>query len=264
MPPLNEPVAEALSVWLDAHDRHAPGLIEGLYVVGSVALDDWGPGSDVDIVALTADPATDDDVDAFRDAHDEVSAQLSGITVDGPILAWSDLAQPPLAALRPWTLDGEFFFDGDCFEINPVTWFTLAHHGIAVRGGLAEGLGVVVDEVERRSWVIDNVDTYWRSVRDALANELARRSDETVFDADVVEWCALGVARMAYTVHTGEVASKPEAGRWAAASIPDHAAAFTAAVDVRAARSPELQVERSVLDTTVAAMSAVIDLLCEP
>ncbi len=51
------PVAEALAAWTDAHDEVAPGLIEGLYLVGSVALDDWTPHSDIDIVAVVADPS---------------------------------------------------------------------------------------------------------------------------------------------------------------------------------------------------------------
>ena len=55
------PVAEALSVWIDSHDDAAPGLIEGLYVVGSVALGDWTPHSDIDVVAVVAADQSDPD-----------------------------------------------------------------------------------------------------------------------------------------------------------------------------------------------------------
>ena len=55
-------VATALGTYLDIADSVAPGLVEGLYVVGSYALGDWTEGtSDIDIVAVTAEPATDDD-----------------------------------------------------------------------------------------------------------------------------------------------------------------------------------------------------------
>ena len=47
---LPEPVAATLDSWLDAHDEVAPGTIEGLYVVGSVAFGDWTPHSDIDVV----------------------------------------------------------------------------------------------------------------------------------------------------------------------------------------------------------------------
>ena len=61
---LPAPVAEALAAWLDAHDEAAPGVIEGLYLVGSVVLDDWTPHSDIDVVAVVADPS---DPDLFDD-----------------------------------------------------------------------------------------------------------------------------------------------------------------------------------------------------
>ena len=51
----------AINTYLDIADSVTPGLVEGLYVVGSVALGDWVEGcSDIDIVAVTAEPATDD------------------------------------------------------------------------------------------------------------------------------------------------------------------------------------------------------------
>ena len=48
-------VETALATYLDCVDSVAPGLVEGLYVVGSYALNDWIDGaSDIDIVAVTA------------------------------------------------------------------------------------------------------------------------------------------------------------------------------------------------------------------
>ena len=37
---LPAPVADALRMWVDEHERVVPGLIERLYVVGSVATGD--------------------------------------------------------------------------------------------------------------------------------------------------------------------------------------------------------------------------------
>lgn len=36
--PLPDPVHQAIEVWLRQHDRQAPGLVEGLYLVGSAVL----------------------------------------------------------------------------------------------------------------------------------------------------------------------------------------------------------------------------------
>jgi hypothetical protein len=234
--PIPEPVREALDAWLAVHDEVAPHTIEGLYVVGSVALDDWTPHSDIDVVAVVADPS---DPDLFADlaaAHELVRERVE-IAIDGPYVAWGDLVVPPAAVHRPWVLDGEYHVDGESFEINPVTWYTLAAYGVAVRGEHRDRLGVYVDVADRRSWVTENLDTYWRGVAEALASGVAD-SGESEWGGEILEWVALGVARMLYTFETGDVTSKSRAGRWAAERIPGHEGLFRRAVDVRAERGP--------------------------
>lgn len=46
-------VSNAIETYLSAIDQAAPGLVEGLYVAGSLALDDYQSGiSDIDMVAV--------------------------------------------------------------------------------------------------------------------------------------------------------------------------------------------------------------------
>jgi predicted nucleotidyltransferase len=230
--PFPDPVRDALDVWLAAHDEVAPHTIEGLYVVGSVALDDWTPHSDIDVVAVVADPSDPDLFGELAAAHHLVRERVE-IAIDGPYVAWGDLVVPPVAVHRPWVLDGEYHVDGESFEINPVTWYTLDAYGVAVRGEHRDRLGVYVDVADRRSWVVENLDTYWRGVADALAAGVAD-SDESEWGGEILEWVALGVARMLFTFETGDVASKSGAGRWASERIPGHQAIFDRAVAVRA------------------------------
>jgi hypothetical protein len=231
-PPLLQPVREPLEAWLAAHDEVAPGVVEGLYVVGSIALSDWTPHSDIDVVAVVADPS-DPDLFADLDAAQSLVRERVGVAIDGPYVAWGDLVVPAMAVQRPWVLEGEYHVDGESFEINPVTWYTLATYGIAIRGDDPRVLGVWHDIEERRSWVAENLDTYWRGVGGALAAGL-ESSDEPEFGGEILEWVALGVARMLYTYETGDVVSKSGAGAWAAERIPDHADVFGRAVEVRA------------------------------
>ena len=257
-PPVPGAVSAAVEAWLGHHDQLAPGVVEGLYVVGSASLEDWTPRSDVDIVAFVADPTDVEVVTGLESAHQAYRSDLGHPTIDGPFLSWADVTSPPLASQRPWSLDGEFRFDGDCFEINPVTWFTLAEHGIALRGPSPTDLDVYLDESDLCRWVIENVDTYWRSVRDEIAGILRGDPDRTEFAAGTVEWCTLGVARMWFTADTGGVASKNAAGAWAARQLPHHAAVFATAARIRAGETGE-SVECVVVDAMVDAMGAMID-----
>jgi hypothetical protein len=215
-------VASALGTYLEIADSTVPGLIEGLYVVGSYALDDWLPGrSDIDVVAVLAEPATDDDFGALLTAHALLNEHQPRPHIDGPYLAWADLIAAPATGLhRPWALDGELHHDGDCFEINPVTWYTLATHGVTVRGPAAEKLSIWHEVEERVRFVIDNLSTYWHQLAESVVE--ACEQPESSFDLASFEWCALGALRLHYTAFTGDVTSKRGAGEYGIVVTPDY------------------------------------------
>lgn len=215
-------VAEALGTYLDVVDSVAPGLVEGLYVVGSYALDDWQPErSDIDIVAVLAEPANDADFGSLLTAHALLAERQPRPNIDGPYLAWSDLLGAPATGLhRPWTLDGELHHDGECFEINPVTWYTLATYGVTVRGPAVGQLNVWHEVEDRVRFVIDNLSTYWHQLADSVVE--ACETPTHTFDLASFEWCALGALRLHYTAFTGDVTSKRGAGEYGIVVTPNY------------------------------------------
>jgi hypothetical protein len=239
--------------WLAHHDALAPGLVEGLYLVGSLALGDHQPGSDVDVVAFTAEPASDDDAALLHAAHLAALSEAPEPPVDGPRVAWGDVTVPPTPLHRPWTLDGAFHHDAECFEINPITWYVLATSGIAVRGPEASELSIALDAEERRSFVRENVDTYWRSLADDLDAAAADRSRSS-FRAGIVPWSVLGVARMLVTARTGDVVSKSAAGQWLVGALPEHRAVVDLALAHRWSATTPPDLDRA----TVAAAADLV------
>ncbi len=215
-------VAAALGTYLEIIDSVAPGMVEGLYVVGSFALDDWQPGrSDIDIVVVTAEPATDDDFGSLRTVHALLAERQPLPYIDGPYLAWADLIIAPATGLhRPWTLAGELHHDGECFEINPVTWYTLATYGVTVRGPAADSLNIWHEAEDRVRFVIDNLSTYWHQLAQSV--EEMCLDPHATFDLASFEWCALGALRLHYTAFTGDVTSKRGAGEYGLVVTPDH------------------------------------------
>ncbi len=207
-------VATALGTYLEVVDSCAPGLVEGLYVVGSFALDDWRLGhSDIDIVAVTAEPATDEDAATLVTAHALLAEHQPRPFVDGPYVAWGDLITPPMSLHRPWSLEGRLHHDGDCFELNPVTWYVLAAHGVTVRGPSVDRLGTYVDVDARVRFVVDNLASYWSPLSEQVRR--ACDADPTrAFEPDSFEWCALGALRLHHTAFRGGVVSKRGAGEY--------------------------------------------------
>jgi hypothetical protein len=217
--PIDDELASTLRRYLDVVDELAPGVVEGLYLVGSAALGDWHPAfSDVDIVAVTAEPATEDDAEAIRRAHARLAEVRPAPTVDGPYVAWGDLIVEPATGLhRPWVLDGVVHHDGDCYEINPVTWYTLATYGLAARGPSPADLEVALDVEARVRFAVDDLGSYWATLGEQLAGSVGARAFTT---ADL-EWCALGPLRVHYTAFTADVTSKRRAGEHGLAVAPE-------------------------------------------
>lgn len=242
--PAPRDVATALGTYLEVVDSCAPGLVEGLYVVGSYALDDWRPGtSDIDIVAVTAEPATDDDAADLVAAHALLAEQQPMPTIDGPYVAWGDLITPPMALHRPWSLEGRLHHDGECFELNPVTWYVLATHGVTVRGPSTDRLGTYVDVDARVRFVVDNLSSYWAALADDV--EATCTADPTrQFTPDSFEWCALGALRLHYTAFKGGVVSKRGAGEYGIDVAPARFAGILgAALEIRAGTSARTAID---------------------
>ncbi len=211
----------AARLYLDTADEVAPGLVEGLYVVGSYALGDWIEGtSDLDVVVVTAEPATEDDFTRIAQIHARLATVEGLPRIDGPYLAWGDLlAEPATGLLRPWTLDGEPHHDGECFEINPVTWYTLANHGMRVRGPEPATLSIPTDTEARVRFVVDNLTSYWKDVASQVA-AACDRPQPPAFEAPMLVWCALGALRLHCTAFTGDVVSKRAAGEYGLTVLP--------------------------------------------
>jgi hypothetical protein len=214
-------VVSALGTYLDIVDSTAPGLVEGLYVVGSFALDDWHPGrSDINIIAVMAEPATDEDFGALRTTHALLNERQSLPYINGPYLAWADLVVPPGTGLhRPWTLDGQLRHDGECIDINPVVWYMLAAYGVKVRGPSIDSLSVWHEVEERVRFVIDNLLGYWARLAPSIV--AATEEPAAEFDLAIFEFCTLGPLRMHYTAFTGDVTSKQGAGEYGIVVTPD-------------------------------------------
>ena len=223
---LPDAAAERVDDLLLRLDRALPGRIEGFYVVGSACLGTFRHGrSDVDFVAIVDGPFREAELRRLRAVHigrwvdalvrDGVLRRRWPLVCNGSYLERGALSRSPLEATALAGHVAGRFAAGAAggFDVNPVTWHTLARHGIAVRGPEAARLEVHTDPIELRDWTRANLDGYWRDwVRRARGlgsggvPATARR-----FAASGV----LGVSRLHYTLVTGEITGKEAAGEYA-------------------------------------------------
>lgn len=203
--PLPAIVENVVNAYLEAVDAEAPGLIEGLYLTGSVALGDFRPrASDIDFVAVTARPLDANATVAVGRAHVRLLRRFPRPLFEGFYATWDDLAADP----------------AHCGH-DPVTWHTLARHGVACRGPDRADLNVWTNAEVLAAWTLGNLDSYWRPLLDRAArfgNEWWSLAALTTYGA---VWIVLGVTRLHYTLATGEIGSKENAGRYSLRTFPE-------------------------------------------
>jgi hypothetical protein len=203
----NDPVVDrVVSAYLDAIDLEAPGLIEGLYLTGSAALGDFRPHtSDIDFVAVTPVPP---DVSALERVHARWRRRPY---FDGLYVTWSDLARDStLAHSLPLSYEGHFSADKGVGD--PVTWHTIAQHGVVCRGPNRADVEIWTDPKGLAAWTLDNLESYWRPLLDSWSL-VPLTSWGTV-------WIVLGIPRLHYTLATGGICSKEAAGVYALQVFP--------------------------------------------
>jgi hypothetical protein len=202
-------VRQVCEVYLSMADEAAPGLVEGLYLHGSLGFGEWYAGrSDIDFVAVTSGRPDAATVRLLRDVHERVVETFPRPSYDGFYCTWADLARPTASCPDvPCTLGGVFREEGR-FDVNPVTWHELAWHGETIRGPRLEDVAIWTDLAALRAYSHGNLSSYWQEQADALA----RFPDEAT-RPDLVAWFTLGIPRLHHLLATDRLTSKDGAGR---------------------------------------------------
>jgi hypothetical protein len=205
------PVQQVTGLFLSLADEAMPGLVEGLYLHGSLGFGEWYDGrSDVDYVAVLAGRADEATVELLREVHAEVGTTFARPPFDGFHLTWEDLRRSPSACPDLPCTQAGIFHEAERLDVHPVTWHELAHHGVTVRGPELAGVEIWTDDAELRRYTHDNLGSYWAGEAASLARFPAEAGKP-----DIVAWCVLGVCRLHHLLATGELTSKTGAGRYA-------------------------------------------------
>ena len=228
-------VERVVEEYLRAADAAAPNLVEGLYLTGSIALGDFHPcSSDIDFVAVTAEPLEGAGLVALERMHAQLRNQRSRPCFDGIYVTWQDLGRAPSEVLPgAGSHDGEFRA-GASEPPSPVVWHTVARYGVACRGPEPGKLGIVSNSEALAAWTDDNLDQYWaRLLQDA--SRVRSRWGLASLTAYGTVWIVSGVSRLHYTLATGDLASKEAACRHALTAFPQWDRVVTEAVRLRRA-----------------------------
>ena len=203
-------VRTVCEAYLAIVDEAVPGLVEGLYLHGSLGFGEWYAGrSDVDFVAVSSRRPDVREVRVLEGVHERLGETFPRPAYDGFYATWDDLAAPAGRCPDvPCTLGGQWRDEGR-FDVSPVTWHELAGHGVTIRGPQLDDVGIWTDQQALRAHTHENLRTYWA---ESVAS-LAQFPDEAG-RPDVVAWHVLGIARLHHLLATDRLTSKDGAGRY--------------------------------------------------
>ena len=220
-------------------DDAAPGLVAGLYVTGSVALDDYRPAiSDIDLVAISRGALSASTVDALAALQQTIPRGI-----DVVYATRNDLRRDPSQLSLPCSIGGEFRREG-AFDANPAVWRVLSTKAISVRGTPLTPEDVWFDADILRRWNVGNLDGYWA---DWVQWKLGSGGGQARFEYGL-QWLVLGVPRLHYTIATLDIISKTASGHYAIEVAPRHSGAvLEAAIALRVDKQAPLPSPPEVL-----------------
>jgi predicted nucleotidyltransferase len=214
---LDETVATLSAAYCARIDAAHPGALTGLYLVGSIALGDYRPGiSDVDFIAVLDPPLSEDAIVAL---HNGLRAQIGAPYFDGIYVDAQALARDPRTVAPGFSVVEGHVRGPDRDERHPVTWLTLARHGIAIRGRASSVDWVWSDLAAAQQHARENLRSYWQRQLDWHRSQLEASASLT---DDMVVWAVLGVGRLHAMIAAGLLLSKGQAAEYERAAFPDH------------------------------------------
>lgn len=213
-------VERVVTRYLALADDVVPGLVEGLYLIGSVALGDFRPGvSDVDFIAVSPAPPDERSAQALAAVHARLAAEPGLPAFEGIYATFAELGHSPAESAGGLRVHDRKLTSGPEGR-SPVEWTTLARHGVTVRGPAPADLGVRTDRGELTAWTLDNLNRYWSRWMTEGRRPVSRTALAMLTDWGVA-WGVLGVSRLHYTVATGQITSKTGAGQHALGAFGD-------------------------------------------
>ncbi|WP_409291889.1 aminoglycoside adenylyltransferase domain-containing protein [Peribacillus sp. SCS-37] len=211
------PARQVIEEFTELMERRLPLVLNGLYLHGSIALGAFGPGSDIDFLALTSRSLDSGEVEVLRGIH-RILAENHDCELDGSYILQRDISGIPKEG-QTFTYQSGALVPGHAY--NPVTKLILNSNGITITGIPWKDLEVHLDPGETAAYVMDNMNSYWgprvmdmkKHFEDIGQLPLAVINEE-------IDWSVLGVLRQFYTLKENKIISKIGAGEYGLNSLP--------------------------------------------
>lgn len=193
----------------------------GLYLHGSLALDDFTPGrSDIDFLVVTEGGLSSDHISALRAMHARLASEAPpwGAELEGSYIPQDALRRyDPNQAFHPKIERGEELVVEQHASDGVILRHVLREHGIVVAGPLPRTLIDSIQPTEMRAALVTLLRDWWAPMIDDPV-----RLQQRGYQA----YAVLTMCRVLHTFATGTIVPKPVAARWVQATYERRWIAF--------------------------------------
>ncbi|MBD0368106.1 MAG: DUF4111 domain-containing protein [Flavisolibacter sp.] len=194
-----------------------PDLIEGIYLTGSVPLNDYYPKkSDIDFITVLKDSPGKEILKGIQHIHRNIEITHNYPKLNGYYLTIEGITGNQKSF--PSFFKNRMYFDRP-FELDKLTLWELKTSSYKVYGIPAADLPVTVELKEVITQLHQNINSYWASWIWKHSSFHLHHVLLILFPR-LTEWGILGVARQLYTIETGKIASKLKAGTYCLNNLP--------------------------------------------
>ena len=200
-------------------DHINPDFIEGMYLTGSIPENDFYPAkSDIDFLILCQFFPDAKMVSQLRQVHRAIQKQFKKPDLSGHYLTLDTLRHNDLQKVNVLSFHEERIGYAT-FGMAPVTLSELKTVAHTVFGIPAHHLPVNIETKDLHAFLYHNINSYWRKWIKQHSSFRIRQVLLFLFPR-LTEWAVLGVARQLYTLQTGKIGSKTEAGYYCLEQVP--------------------------------------------
>jgi hypothetical protein len=186
-----------------------PSRVEGIYLTGSTALGDYySKKSDIDFLTLLKEAPSTTMLKKIGDIHHDIETTYHHPKLNGYYLTMNGIKTRQ--ASFPSFFKNKMYFDKP-FELDRLTlyeWETSSYH---IQGTPVENLNINVEVKDVLIQLHENVNSYWTSWIQKHSS-FGYKALLLMLFPRLSEWGILGVARQLYTLNTGKITSKLNAG----------------------------------------------------
>ncbi|MFD1738146.1 aminoglycoside adenylyltransferase domain-containing protein [Bacillus salitolerans] len=195
-----------------------PNRVEGIYLHGSITLHAFDERSDIDFITLINNPLSKEEKESVKAIHQQIAERYTSHQLEGAYLSKEEFGQNNHHSV-PFYDGDEFIYDQPFYNHNPVTWWTLKHHGITVFGKELKEISFDDHSSVLVDYVKENMNSYWKNRFHSIKELDYSKFPKESINAEI-EWSVLGVLRQVYTINEQKVTSKIEAGEYGLEILP--------------------------------------------